>query len=49
MEKKLRERSTNQMNKNKFTSAYKNGIYKELYQRKHLSKEELNRLLNKNK
>ncbi len=32
MEKKLQERSTNQMNKNKFTSAYKNGIYKELYQ-----------------
>lgn len=37
------------MNKNKFMSAYKNGIYKELYQRKLLSKEELNRLLNKNK
>lgn len=37
------------MNKNKFMSAYKKGIYKELYQRKLLSKEELNRLLNKNK
>ena len=37
------------MKKEKFTNAYKNGIYKELYQRKLLSKEELNRLLDSNR
>lgn len=49
MAKKLRERGIKQMKKEKFNIAYKNGIYKELYQRKLLSKEELNRLLNSNR
>lgn len=37
------------MKKDRFNMVYKNGIYKELYQRKLLSKEELNRLLNSNR
>lgn len=37
------------MKKDRFNMVYKNGIYKELYHRKLLSKEELNRLLNGNR
>lgn len=37
------------MKKDRFNMFYKNGIYKELYSRKLLSKEELNRLLNSNR
>lgn len=37
------------MKKERFNIAYKNGIYRELYKRKLLSKEELNRLLNSNR
>lgn len=49
MKKDLPERGIKQMKKEKFNIAYKNGIYKELYRRKLLSKEELNRLLNSNR
>ena len=49
MKKNLPEMRIKQMKKEKFNIAYKNGIYRELYQRKLLSKEELNRLLNSNR